>query len=231
MRILIYGIAAAFSVLFLASCEKDDSYPKKVQKVRFEDGKIRMFTNKGEVLNPAIISNFIKRYDDDVYTCFKFHISLDSNFVEYDNCKFDIYLDSKSRARVLNSNGKMREYTLQRQSDELLFVENTSIVSTSRAPEEWYKFKPTIIKEEPTFGGTIIHYKSTIFAYEVNGEIYFPIVSCIATKHPLNSIETGYAKWNLRQNNSISKEYLAKIAATKSSIDTIVFREDRIVFK
>lgn len=231
MRTLIYSLAAVFTLLFLVSCEKEDSFPQKLQKVRFEEGKVRMFTNKGEVSDAAVIGKFIKRIDDDIYSLFKSHISLDSNFVEYNSCNFEIEIASKSRARILTSDGKVQEFTLQRQAGALFFVKDTTVATPFPLTTEWLKFKPAIVKEEPTWGGTMTFFKPTIFAYEANGEIHFPIVSCIVTKKPLNSIDTGYQSWFLRQNNSISDEYLAKIAVTNSSIDTIVFRESRIVFK
>ena len=191
-----------------------------------------MFTNRGEVFDTSIINSYIRRFQDDLYMIWKIRPSLDSNILEYDKCRFKIMLVSKSRVNILYDDGKVQPYNLQRQNGALYLVKDTLETTSFFFEREWLKFKPIIVKTEPAFpAGTTTTFKPSIFAYERNGEIQFPIVSCIANRIPYNSLLQGYSTWYLRQNNSISEAFLAKIATTTQSRDTIVFKESRIIFK
>lgn len=216
----------------MTSCEKEEGYPQTLQKASFIEGTTRMFTNRGEVFDTSIINSYIRRFQDDLYMIWKIRPSLDSNFLEYDKCRFKIMLVSKSRLNILYDDGKVQPYNLQRQNRALYLVKDTLVTTSFLFDYEWLKFKPIIVKTEPAFpAGTIITFKPSIFVYETNGEMQFPIVSCIANRIPHTSLSQGYSTWYLRQNNTISEAFLDKITTTTQSTDTIVFKESRIVFK
>lgn len=224
-------LLAAFFLLLLSGCEKEDSYPQKLQKVGFIEGTTRMFTNKGEVLDASVINGYIQRFQDDIYMIFKERPSLDDNILEYNSCNYTITIVSKSQATISYNDGKKQTYNLQRTNGALYFVKDTLETTTFLFDKEWLKFKPTIVKTEIIVpGATQTTFKPTIYAYETNGDIQFPIVSCIVKSIPTNNLSQGYSGWYLRQNNTISEEFLTKIATQTNSIDTIVFKESRIVF-
>ena len=232
MKTISLSVAMLACILCTTSCDNDESYHQTLQKASFVEGTTRMFTNKGEVFDTSIINGYIRRFQDDIYMIFKERPSLDDNIMEYNSCSYTITIVSKSQATILYNDGKKQTYKLQRQNGALYFVKDTLETTSFLFDKEWLKFKPIVVKTEPAIlGSTKTSFNPTVFAYETNGEIQFPIVSCIVKNIPAINLSQGFSGWYLRQNNSISEEYLAKIASRTTAVDTIVFKESRIVFR
>jgi len=211
---------------FLAfnSCEQDDFTPAKYSKSRFDDGAIHLYARGGEINDLAKVNHFIDNFEN-AFAAFNLVPSLDSNFVEYDSVDFDFEIVSSSKARFTLSNGDVKEYGIVRKNGAILFVKDSVAQTPIFSDYEWIKFQPIVVKTEPIFGGQVTYFKPTIYAYEVNGEIQFPILSLMVSYNR----GMGYL-YQLREQNSISDEYLSKISQPNGPTDTIVFRESRIVF-
>ncbi len=222
MKFWSLRLISILCISFLFSCGKDDLYPKKFQKTRFEEGNTRLFASGGEVVNPEKINKFIERISSE-FSILNVSPTLDSNIISYNEANFSVELISPSKARFIMDNGKILDYKIMHEKGIILFVKD-SIVSTMGAFNEvWFRFKPYIDRVEPIPFGQMTYYKPTIYAYEIDGEIQIPILSFMAH---YNYGCTFY----LRENNSISSDLLGKISAASNPRDTIVFRESRIVF-
>lgn len=210
--------------LTFISCEQDDFTPVKYNKNRFEEGTIHLYARGGEINDIEKANHFIANFES-AFAAFNIVPSLDSNFVEYDSVDFDFEIVSSSKARFTLSNGDVKEYGIIRKNGTILFVKDSTEQTPIFADYEWLKFQPVIVKTEPVFGGQVTYFKPTIYAYEVDGEIQFPILSLMVSYNR----GMGYL-FQQREPNSISDEYLAKISQPNGPTDTIIFRESRIVF-
>lgn len=224
MKTTIQKLLILIVILSFVSCEQDNFTPAKYSKNRFEEGAIHLYARGGEINDMAKVNHFIDNMEY-AFAAFNLVPSLDSNFVEYDSVDFDLEIVSSSKALFKFSNGDVKEYGIVRKNGAILFVKDTVEQAPIFFDNEWLKFQPLIVKTEPVFGGHITYIKPTIYAYEVNGEIQFPIVSIMLAYN--NGTRCHF---QLREQNSISDEYLSKISQPNGPTDTVVFRESRIVF-
>jgi len=224
MKTTISKLLLCIVFLSFISCEQEESAPVKYGKNRFDEGAIYLYARGGEINDLDKANRFI----DNVVSSFAaFNIvpSLDSNFVDYDSANFDLEIVSSSKARFILSNGDVKEYGIIRKNGTILFVKDSVEQTPIYTDYEWLKFKPIIVKTEPYIGGQVTYLKPTIFAYEVDGEIHFPIVS-LMLKYD-NGINCFFQQ---REPNSICDDYLSEITLPNGPNDTIIFRESRIIF-
>lgn len=218
-----YTIVLILTILLpLSGCDKGEYDQKTFLKSRFEAGEVHLYAKGGEITESGKIEKFTERISD-LFSVFDVTPSLDSNIIEYDKADFTIELLSPTNARFVLGNGDIREFIIARNNGVISFIQDSIVSTAGSLNEVWFKFKPDIIRTEPIPFGQLTYYRPTIFAYEVNGEIRFPVLSFMAY------YKQG-ATYYLRQGNSISDVLLAKISEGINPNDTIVFRESQIVF-
>ncbi|HCT30441.1 MAG TPA: hypothetical protein DIW31_06850 [Bacteroidales bacterium] len=213
------------------SCKKDDFSPKKYEKSRYDSGGIHLYAKGGEINDVDKIDRFIDKIKSD-FASFDLDISLDSNIIDYNNADFTFELIASDRACFTLGNGQVREYTLKREDGAIYFIQDSIAETTENIAydEVWAKFKPHIVSTEPILLGQIIRYKPSIYAYEINGEIQFPILSFMGVYMPSRT-NSGYCEEvHMRVQNSMSESFLNRITIGTYPSDSIVFRESRIVF-
>ncbi len=231
MKLNRLNVVALIMLFIIYSCKKDDFSPKNYEKTRFEDGDIHLYAKGGEVTDQTKIDGFINRITSD-FAMFNMNISLDSNFVEYDNANFSFEIISQSKARFTLGNGLVRDYTLKRMDGAIYFIQDSIAETTENLAYEevWAKFKPHIVSTEEVISGQVTKYKPTIYAYEVNGEIQFPILSFMGVYMPSITFYGYSEEVRMRIQNSISESFLNRIKIGTYPNDSIAFRESRIVF-
>jgi len=183
-----------------------------------------LFTAGGEVFDTTIINEFVARVQDN-FSVINVYPSLDSNIVIYNTSNYTIELLSDTRAKFILESGETLTYAIKRQHGALLFVKDTICTTTDGFNYDWNKFKPVITKTEPIPFGELTYYKPTLFAYQHDDEILIPVISIMVLSASQRS-----CYFHLKENNSINEDYLSEITDATQLIDSVVFRESRIVF-
>lgn len=226
------NVVLVIFMFILFSCESNSPYPVKYERDRFVNGNIHLYAQGGEVSDSTKIYDFIEMIKND-FSMFDINVSLDSNIQEYYKSDFSIELISDTKARFTLANGKTQDFSILRKKGTIFFVKD-SVESTNSYyafTDVWAKFKPYIVSVESIPFGQVTNYKSTIFAYEFDDEIQFPILSFMGVYMPYRLHTVEYVEEvHQREQNSMSDDFLERIKNGIYPEDSIVFRESRIIF-
>ncbi len=219
-------------LFLLTSCEKNTIELKKYYRYSFENGKTKLFTKGGEVTDTSRISAFIKSYDNfsapiPDYIPFSF----DDDKGCFNDYNFELEILSDTKARLIYETDSIVDLFLKKKNGIIYFSSFDTVQTYSDIKWEMLQFEPLFVKTYPRKPGesaAITKYSSCKYAYEINGEIHFPIISY---KNIKNLELTLYStKAGLGINNSINTQYLSTIGNDCIS-DTIVFKQSEIIFK
>ena len=226
---LSLGLALIVLGTLVASCGKDESYPKTLKRGEFVSGKLRMFTNEGEVTDPKTIERFTEsvrqfflKDNPNVY-------SFDDDISVYNSYNMEIELLSNSAGRIKGEPNSKIDFTIQRKDGVAYYVLQDTINYFAQTFEERYKCTPILLEKFDPFRGYAKGLR-TLYGKEINNEVHLTFIS-IMEKEYCNGELRGISIKSA-ENNMISENYLSKLRNLANGwTDTIVYKESHIVFK
>jgi hypothetical protein len=234
MRIIVI-LMASITLFLFTSCERNAHEQKqKYSRYLFESGKTKLYTKGGEITDTSSISAFIKIYD--YYTCAGIpQDCVPKSFNDDEKCfneyNFEIEILSDTQARFIYGTDSVVDLFIKRKNGVIYFSSFDTVQTYSDIKREMLEFEPLFIKTypiKPRESFPITKYIPCKYAYEVNGEIHFPIISYKNQKQI--GYSTFFSRGGLGINNSINSQYLSTIGNDCIS-DTIVFKQSEIIFK
>ena len=234
MKMRIMAISLAYVTIFLmTSCEKNTLEQKqKYSKYSFESGKTKLFTKGGEVTDTSIISAFIKSFDKFLSPIPHYApISFNDDVLCINEYNFELEMLSDTRARLIYGTDSIVDLFVKKNNGIIYFSSYDTVQTYYNINREMLEFEPLFIKTYPNKPGEsfpITRYAPCKYAYEVNGEIHFPIISYKNIKNIESTHYSTHAELGI--NNSINSQYLSTIGMD-CIWDTIVFKQSEIIFK
>lgn len=234
MRKIQLFIAAL--MLILSSCTEDD-FPKKFTQYEFINGKVRMFTKAGEVINDNEIEQFTERirsYFLNSWNAPTYVYSFDDDKDLLDTYRLEIILTAEAEGtiRILSDNpneNQNMDFELIKKDNYCLISMQDTVVTYSYTENPRLKCTPEIIERIPVPGGRVI-YLRPLYIIKENDELRLCIVSYM---------ENGYFNDELTSisilgatNNLINGDYLSDLKTSgENRVDSIAYKESYIIFK
>jgi hypothetical protein len=232
MRIIIISMAS-ITLFLLTSCERNASEQKqKYSKYSFENGKTKLFTKGGEVTDTIKMRAFLKSFDLFLSPIPNYvPISFDDDKRSFNEYNFEIEMLSDTKAKFIYGTDSIVELFVKKKNGIIYFSSIDTVQTYYNIKREMLEFEPLFIKTFPNKPGEsfpITKYTPCKYAYEVNGEIHFPIISYKNLKNIKSTFYSAMAELGI--NNSINSQYLSTIGSD-CIWDTIVFKQSEIIFR
>lgn len=228
-RLITFSTLLFFAVL--SSCHDDNVsfYPKTYYSRSFEDGQMLLVTKGNEIKDTTKIRSFCDFFNSvfsDIYSSWT-NVSLDRNINCFDKFNFKLKMLSTSKAIMISDTDSVT-LTVERKDNVLYFFSNDTVKTYYDVSNEVLRYKPLYIKTYTISYTKVYDHVPCMYAYEINNEIHFPVISYINMKH----LRGGYfsTSWSEGINNSINTDFIKNIG-NDCETDTIAFREGKIIFK
>lgn len=232
-----------FSLLFVCCGDDDDSYVYK--KSHFVSGKVRMFTQNGEVKDELIIQKYTNRTREfflnkdyssgDVY-------SFDDDIKVFDDYDAEFIFDAPNNGIVVGRIGNYAPVSLgftMKQKDGYSTISLNDTLNTYMSHNAdyntlIYKCRPYYIDKVSVMTSSgytdRVTYLRPLYIKKTKGEIRLYFTSFMQSSY--------YGSQRIRTyisgptNNMINEEYLKKLRdVNENGTDTIAYKESYIVFR
>ena len=170
-------LALLISLLTIIACDKESNdFPKTYSFSSFETGKVRVFTNNGEIEDEQLSNGFINSWSDYFY-------KEDSFRFEDFNFNGEITLNTNNQTTVQASDSVM--YFEFKQKDGVIYFESSDTAYSVNLEDKRFRYGPitqTGIKQGPPIGLSPIFsyyygYLPCVYALDNGSEIKFPFIS------------------------------------------------------
>jgi hypothetical protein len=203
----------------ITSCKKDNDNPKSYELDSYEIGKIKLYTNNGEITDTSVINNFIKRVKSNFW--------IDNPLISNSEIQFKFISDTKAQLIVVNDTAIDLNITSR---DGILYLEYTnSITFIPIVINKRLKFSPLHVYYSPANSEIPSTYFPCIYAIENNGKLRIPHVSYFEQyRYEKNGMTYGEMVGNF--NNLFNEKYLDTLS-TLTYPDTIAFQDNYLIYK
>lgn len=220
LRFLVF----AWIILLMSTCAIDSDipksdYPKKYVFDSYCKGAIKAYTKSGEITDTLMINDFIAEKKD-----FFWH----STF-QFGDCQMEIEIINDTTAKI--SDGDTIYCDLIRKNGIVYFQSKNGMkIYQGSLTDERFKYSPLYIRDFPvTIGGGFLFIPCD-FIIESNGELHMPYVSYLEKIYgSTGDFLSSEARGNFQ--NVFNTNYLSKVQNCGSLIDTIVYQDNRVIFK
>lgn len=202
----------------LISCEKDLDYPQKYIFNSFQNGNIKAFTNTGEIFDEITINKVIEGYENIFWT----------NGYELNEWKVEIEIISDSKAKISYIDTVIY-YNLININGIKYFQSQDTILCQEILPNNRFQYAP-LYTDIISFSQPLSAYVPCIYLIESNRELHLPLISYIE-KYYVNNTGILYEMGKKNYNNVLNPTFLENIQNTMNDIDTIVYQENKVIFK
>jgi len=212
----------AWMILMFSSCEKEKDFPRKYVFDSIHPGMIEGYTKTGKITDEAKISDFIKGQSqyfwpsDDQPTAWHFEI--------------EILSDSKAK---ISDSDETVFYDVIRKNGIMYLQSRDTLMSFMDITNERLKYTPLYMKKHLlpiAAGGQVYEYIPCFYIIESKGGLHIPFVSYVEKLYgSMGEFFSGQGIGN--HNNEFNPAYLNKVQNSGNLIDTIVYQDNRIVFK
>ena len=138
---------------------------------------------------------------------------------------------SETKARLIYYNDSIVNLYTQTINGISYFSTYDTIKTYTYWPPDFFECEPLFLKTnpiQPMYSASLTLYSKCLYAYKVNNEIHFPIVTYKRLKN--SKLYEYQFMQGLGENNIVKTDYLLNIGKDCLT-DSIVFKQSTIVFK
>lgn len=219
-------------VILFAACEKSETiYPQIYERSSITTGELILLTKDKKTKNADSIRMFISSFGQLLSDINIKPIPFENEITKYDNYNFKLEILSNTKARLIYSNDSIVDLYTETKNGILYLSTLDTIKTYTYWSADFLLCEPLFKKVnpiQPNYSVPLTLYSKCLYAYKINDEIHFPIVSYKRLKRTKSEGIDFMSEIGI--NNIISSDYLANIGKDNLP-DSIVFRQSNIVFE